>query len=673
MNKLFYPKLAGMNIWKNRRIYVPYILTCICNVAMFYMMHYMFANPDLKKIRGGDMVKSILFLGIIIIGIFSLIFLCYSNSFLTKQRKKEFGLYNVLGMEKRHIRRTMRWEMFYVVLISFGAGFLLGILGSKLLFLLLLKLLKVPAVFGFRISGSSIVGTTVWFLMIFFITLLVNMRQIHLANPVELLRGGNTGEREPKAKFLLVLIGGICLGLGYYLAVTTTNPLSALGIFFVAVLLVMIGTYCLFTAGSIAILKLMKWNKGFYYKTRHFTSVSGMMYRMKQNAVGLANICILSTGVLMMISGTVSMYAGMDGCIDQRYPFEVSHNVRGALQTEAVEKIEEMAAQQIENAGLTMENRQYYQAVTFSTVRQNEEFLFLTPQNSDTVDVTNMSVVVLMTLEDYNRLTGENRVLESDEDILLYQTNAPREPETMTFGNQTFRVKERLEECPYGDELGIYVAEGYFLVVRDFSVLESVDQLQKEAYGEDASELATYLSYDISGTEQEKKACEKQIDSRMTSLLEKELPNGGASVVSSYKTMEYQDMYAMYGGFFFLGLFLGTLFLMGTTLIIYYKQVSEGYDDKERFEIMQKVGMSKKEVRQSIRSQVVMVFFLPLLMAGVHVAFAFPLMTRLLSILGMNNVPMFGFCTLMSAVAFALVYAVIYAVTAKTYYKIVNS
>lgn len=374
-----------------------------------------------------------------------------------------------------------------------------------------------------------------------------------------------------------------------------------------------------------------------------------------------------------MISGTVSMYAGMADCINERYPFEISHRVNGPRQKEAMEKIEAMANECIENAGLTMERREYYQSLTFTTVRINDNFEFAVPNSDKDVDLSNMSVIAAMTLEDYNVLSDENKTLESDEDILLYQVNAPRAAEQLKIGDQTYQVQEELEDSPYGGELGVYVAEGYFVVVRNASVLERIDQVQREVYGDNASQISSYLSYDISGSAEEKKACEEEIDSRMINLLKTELPDGGAGVLSDYKTMEYQDFYAIYGGLFFLGIFLGVLFLMGTTLIIYYKQVSEGYDDRERFEIMQKVGMSKKEVRQSIRSQVVMVFFLPLLMAGVHVVFAFPLMTRLLSILDMRNVPLFSFCTVVSAAIFALVYALIYAVTARTYYKIVNS
>lgn len=655
---------------------MPYIITCICNIAMFYMMHYMFANPDLMTVPGGDILKVILALGVIVIGIFSMIFLCYSNSFLIKRRKKEFGLYNVLGMEKRHIRKTMRWEMVFVVIFSYMLGFSLGILGSKLLFLFLLKLLRVPARFGFQVSMSSIVGTIVWFLMIFVITLVINMRQIRLANPMELLRGGSVGEKEPKAKLLLVLIGTVTLGGGYYIALTTSNPLDALGLFFVAVILVMIGTYCLFTAGSIAVLKLMKWKKSFYYQARHFTSVSGMMYRMKQNAVGLANICILSTGVLIMISGTVSMYAGMDDCINERYPLDVSYQVRGEKRELAMENLWKVAEDCAKDYGFSLENVEKYQALTVTAFRNGGKFDFYSLGESvdkgADVNVFDAAVISIMSLEDYNQLMGEEKTLEKGTDIFLYKNNTDFDGSAIKIGDKTYEIKEMLTDCPYEGEMSTYVAEGYYMVVKDMSALKELEQLQREIYQENASNIQSFLSFDLAGSGQDKEACEMEMKKRQLSMMEEKLPEGGAGIGSDYKELEYSDFYAIYGGLFFLGIFLGILFLMGTALIIYYKQVSEGYDDRERFEIMQKVGMSRKEVRRSIRSQVLMVFFLPLIMACIHMAVAFPMVTKLLSTLQMRNVSLFAVCTVLCVGAFALVYGAIYTITARMYDKIVR-
>ena len=675
MRKFFYPKLAAMNIWKNRRVYVPYILTCICNIAMFYMMFYMNANPDLATVPGREVLATIMFLGVVVMGIFSLIFLCYSNSFLIKRRKKEFGLYNVLGMEKRHIRWTLCWEMAYVVVISYVVGFALGIMGSKLLFLFLLKLLEVPAQFGFIISGEAMSGTCFWFLGIFILTLLLDMWQIHLASPVELLRGGNAGEKEPKAKWLLALIGMICLGSGYYIAVSTTNPLDALLLFFVAVILVMIGTYCLFTAGSIAVLKMLRWNKKFYYQTRHFTSISGMIYRMKQNAVGLANVCILSTGVLIMISGTVSMYAGMGDIMNTRYPHDVEYTIQGSGKENFGAAVEDRIVSSAQEAGIEIRSLNSYNSLSFSTVGSdgNLELLDYSSQAIGSINAADLVTVAAMTLEDYNRIMGEDKTLGGENEILLYPVKGSGDLDTLTIYGKEYQVKEVIDSCPYVGEMSTYVGGGYYIVVKDMAQLEELEALETAVYGDMASHVERVVQADLEGTAEEKEAFETSLNGEIDAMSAEQFSQEtDLSYRADMKQMEYQSFYALYGGLFFLGIFLGVLFLMGTTLIIYYKQVSEGYDDRERFEIMQKVGMSKKEVRQSIKSQVLMVFFLPLLMAWMHIAFAFPMITRMLSALNMYNVQLFALCTVVTAAVFALVYAAIYGVTARTYYKIVE-
>lgn len=673
MRNFFYPQLAGKNIWKNRRIYVPYILTCIFNIAMFYMMFYMFANPDLDQVRGGEILRIILLLGIIVIGIFSLIFLCYSNSFLIKRRKKEFGLYNVLGMEKRHIRRTLFWEMLYVIGISFFSGLFLGILGSKVMFLVLLKLLHVPAPFGFIISIESLTGTCIWFLCIFLLTLALDMWQIQLANPIELLRGGSTGEREPKAKALLVLVGLLCLGGGYYIAVATENPLEALLWFFVAVVLVMIGTYCLFTAGSIAVLKALRWNKRFYYQTRHFTSISGLLYRMKQNAVGLANICILSTGVLIMVSGTISMYAGMEDIMSTRYPHEAQYTLWGEEQREWNDALAKLVQETAKEKEMEVTYLEKYSSLNFTAFGEGASLQMKSYDPASNTPLTDFVIVTALPLEDYNRIMGEEKTLEADE-ILFYPMKGPKHAfEQLSIGGKEFRIKEELAQGPYDGEATAYVGNVYYMVVRDMEVLKELWKLQSDVYGEAASQISSVLQMDVKGSDKEKESLDYTLQDTMPKWVEQKQKEGASiRYDQEYKQLKYQESYTLYGGLFFLGIFLGILFLMGTTLIIYYKQVSEGYDDRERFEIMQKVGMSKKEVRQSIKSQVLLVFFLPLVTAWVHIAFAFPMITRLLSTLQMYNVKLFGLCTAIFAVLFALVYAAIYGITARIYYKIVD-
>ncbi len=355
MSKMFYQKLAVTNIKKNGKTYFPYILTCISTIAMFYIMNFISVNDGLDSMYGGRELKTILNLGTYVIGFFSVVFLFYTNSFLIKRRKKELGLYNILGMEKKHIAKLLLWETLFVAIISMILGLISGIAVSKLIFLVLLKILNFKVTMGFVISTNSIVKTVILFGSIFLLTLINNMRQIHLAKPVELLKGGQIGEKEPKTKWILTLIGILSLGAGYYIALTTEAPLAALNMFFLAAILVMIGTWSLFTAGSIALLKMLRKNKKFYYKTNHFINVSGMIYRMKQNAVGLANICILSTTVLVMLSTTVSLYIGMEDVLRTRFPRDISISAKN-ISKEKSEMINNLVKEQADKDNITLKN-----------------------------------------------------------------------------------------------------------------------------------------------------------------------------------------------------------------------------------------------------------------------------------------------------------------------------
>ena len=320
MNNRFFSKLAASNIKKNGKAYIPYILSCVMTVALFYIVKSLSYNPGLKNMVGSSTMMTMMSMCSVIIALFAIVFLFYTNSFLMKRRKKEFGVFNILGMEKSHIAKTMAWENFYVTLISIVGGLVIGLALDKAMFLLIAQVLNEEITLGFFISDKAIISTIVMFCIIFLLILLNSIRQIHTANPIELVTAGNAGEREPKTKWVLAILGLLSLGAGYYIALTIENPLTALVYFFFAVILVIIGTYMLFTAGSIALLKILRKNKKYYYKTKHFTSISGMIYRMKQNAVGLANICILSTAVLVMVSSTSSLMLGLQDVIATRYP-----------------------------------------------------------------------------------------------------------------------------------------------------------------------------------------------------------------------------------------------------------------------------------------------------------------------------------------------------------------
>jgi putative ABC transport system permease protein len=658
MSKMFYQKLALTNIKKNGKTYFPYILTCISTIVMFYIMHFISVNDGLNRMSGGDTLKTILNLGTYVIGFFSLIFLFYTNSFLIKKRKKELGLYNILGMEKKHIAKVLFWETFFVALISMAMGLLWGIAVSKLMFLVLLKILNFKVPMGFFISTKSLTITAILFGSIFVLTLINNLRQIHLAKPVELLKGGEVGEKEPKTKWVFTLIGVICLGAGYYISLTTESPLAALNLFFLAVILVMIGTYALFTSGSIALLKALRKNKKFYYKTRHFISVSGMIYRMKQNAVGLANICILSTAVLVMVSTTVSLYIGMEDVLRTRYPRDILIDARN-VSKEKPEVINNIIKEQAEKNNISMKDIVKYRSTSLLMVQNKNYF---TDSHDDLKSVKDICILNLIPLSEYNDTENKSVTLKEDE-VLLYSYRGTMIDDTINILNNKFKIKERIDNLTVDGIASAIVYNSYYIIVPDEKTIERVYRSSAEA---DAgmSDLAYYYAFDTDSNAEGEIALTNAINNKMKELSIDGYCDGSEASRESF--------FSVYGGLFFLGIFLGALFIMATVLIIYYKQISEGYDDKGRFEIMQKVGMSKDEIKKSIGSQVLMVFFLPLMTAVIHIAFAFKVVVKLLAALNLTNVTLFMFCTAGTIIVFALFYAAVYFITSREYYRIVS-
>ncbi len=664
MHKRVFGRLALTNIKKNKGTYVPYMIMCIVCIAMLYMMFFILKNSGIKALPRARDVQSILSMGIAVVVIFSFIFLLYSNSFVMKRRQKELGLYNILGMEKGHIGRMLSIETVLTSVCSLVLGVLFGILGSKLALLLLLKLIHIPAQFGFEISFFGIVMCAVIFGIIFLLTLLNNLRRVHLSRPVELLSGGNVGEREPKAKWFLALLGFICLGSGYYIAVTTKSPLDAITLFFVAVLLVMAGTYLLFVAGSIAILKMMRWKKSFYYKTKNFTSVSGMIYRMKQNAVGLSNICILSTGVLLMLSTTISLNFGMQDILNFRYPYEVSVGIRNADRKQA------QAAR--ENILAFMEAEDIPCEDIISEISMNQVCFLEGNQirfQDDTSVFSSMVILEIISSEEYQRITQEETELKEGE-ILVY-SDGDIEEDSFVLEKLPLTVKDRLDTWPLENQNDLYDLDSLCFVVAEKDY-DRIDAVQREIYGESSGVPMLEVNLNIDGTSEDELFYGGLLRTHVEEYIQEQKLSDTLWVSTEIKEENHDQFYAMYGGLLFLGIFLGGLFLVGTAMIIYYKQISEGYEDKERYEIMRKVGMSKKEVKSSIRRQILMVFFLPLLMACLHIGMAFPLMKRLLMLMQMDNTQLFILCTVATVAVFALVYLLIYSVTAKSYYRILD-
>ena len=629
-------------------------------VAMFYIVKSLSYNPGLKNMVGSNTMMTMMSMCSVMIALFAIIFLFYTNSFLVKRRKKEFGVFNILGMEKSHIAKTMAWENFYVTLISIAGGLVIGIALDKAMFLLIAQVLNEEISLGFFISDKAIISTVVMFCIIFLLILLNSIRQIKTANPIELLTAGNAGEREPKTKWILTILGLLSLGTGYYIALAIKNPLTALVYFFFAVILVIIGTYMLFTAGSIALLKILRKNKKYYYKTKHFTSISGMIYRMKQNAVGLANICILSTAVLVMVSSTSSLMLGMQDVIATRYPDDFivySNETSEERAYESFDAIRELQEEQ--NLNVTSERE--YRYLVFPAFINGDTFEVTRDANFSSLG--NLNNLIFVSLSDYNRVMGTDKTLAEDE-ILVYSDRLQFDYPTLKIFDREYSVKEKIDEFIGNGLIVAVAANTQFIVLPDGTDIEELYALQKEALSDGASEIQYYYGFNSDADEETQRAFYR-------TLLEDYVGHGYEGTIES-KVDSRSEFVGLYGGFFFIGIFLGILFIMATVLIIYYKQISEGYDDKQRYEIMQKVGMTHQEIKNSIHSQVLTVFFLPLIVAGIHIAVAFPIITKLLALLNLLNVQLFLTCTVVCYVVFAVMYLLIYLLTARTYYKIVS-
>lgn len=673
MRNGLYPRLAWQNIKQNRRFFIPYLLALTGLAAAFYVMSALCADPGVASMRGADYVYVMMRLGMVVAGILSAVLILYINSFLMKQRKKELGLYNILGMGKGNIALLQCWESVYAALIGGVGGLLCGFLLHFAACVGLTKLLRFSIPFTYRISFSAIVQTVIVFGALLALSLLLNLGKVGLSSPIELLHGGNTGEREPKTRWLLALIGAAALGAGYAIALTTVDPISAVAIYFLAVLLVIIGTYCLFTAVSVAVLKTLRKNKKFYYKTGHFIGVSGMLYRMKRNAVGLANICILSTMVMVMISGTLSLYLGMGEIIEAQYPADFQVQLRYSEQppegdapfdAETMGKLMEKFARE---QGVPVNSYRLTEYVNFDICSQEDGCWLLQPSP----DRSRNRMAYFLTAESYAAVTGEQppALLPGQAAVCDAEWGTgPLKLRTTEGGEMSLEVVEALPPIPFFSVTNDAFTPVCF-VVPDNEALTGIYRFQLPTCDKD---YRCTVFMDLGGDEAGAEALEGAWWDAVSD-------SDYFAAAGYYNSMRVDtrismavDGYAMAGGFLFLGVLLGVVFLMATVLIIYYKQVSEGYEDQGRFEIMRKVGLGERDVRRSIRSQVLMVFFLPILVAAVHILFDFNLVVQLLSLFAVRNVAVTAACTAGTLLAFGLVYGAVYLLTARTYYKIVR-
>ena len=660
MKMSFYPKLAAGNMKKNARTYVPYMLTCIITVAMYYIVKSLSQNPGVKEMIGGGYLSELMFIGSHVVALFAVIFLFYTNSFLVKRRKKEFGVFNILGMEKRHLAWVLGWETAYLALGSLVLGLLLGIIMDKAMYLLVGKIIGGGVPLGFFVS-ARVIGQTVQIFAVIFLLICINaIRQVHVADPIALLQAGNAGEKEPSTRWLLALAGLVSVGGGYYIAITVSDPVASLLLFFVAVVLVIIGTYLLFTAGSIALLKILRKNRKYYYRTRHFVSVSGMIYRMKQNAVGLANICVLSTMVLVMVSTTTSLMIGMEDVVRERYPADIMVYFKEDAPQGNQAYIEAIRALQRER-GLAVKNEMAYLYLGLSA---SHEYKY---EESHEIGVTSaldyMDELFLITLDDYNAVMKERKTLEEGE-VMVYSNRTSYDLPVFKLLGREYRVAEKLDSFVGNGQYSANMCNTIYIVVPDREALLEIYDAQRELLGENARGIRQVYGFDMDADEEEQNAFYNDLLDCMA--------QNGISAVTEARAEAKSSFISLYGGLFFIGVFLGVLFVMATVLIIYYKQISEGYDDRERFSIMQKVGMSRDEVKSAIHSQVVTVFFLPLIVAGIHVTAAFPLISKLLVLMQLTNTKLFIACTGACFLVFAVMYVFVYNLTARTYYRIVS-
>ncbi len=668
-----YLRLAVSGIAKNGRTYLPYLLTCAGMVMMYYLFLFLSRDRYVAGMRGGDTLQSMLKLGSGVFLVFIVIFLFYTNSFLVRNRQREFGLYNILGMGKRHLARVLVWESVLVSLISLAAGLFCGILFSKLGELWIVRVIQGDVPMDFSVDLSAALATCGLFLGIFALILLKALFTLGRSKPVELLHSSAVGEKPPKGNWLLAIAGFAMLGAAYYIAVSIRDPISALVVFFGAVAMVIVSTYLLFISGSVKLCRVLQHRKRYYYKANHFVSVSSMMYRMKRNGAGLASICVLSTMVLVMVSAVTCLYVGEEDSLVTRYPRQIELRSDGYDRWENVAAIAEETAAK---SGMMQENVIAYRYAGVDSFQQDNELILDYANLEGTNPITDMAKVMglyFIPIEDYNRVEGAQETLADDE-VLLYIEKGEFPYDTFTVREcGTWRVKGRVEHFAHNGDGYSLLAHCIYVFVPDIRVCDEIaeitEQIELEQFGRKLNERYFYCGFDIAADANAQKELWEQIRVRRDAAQEAgEIP---------YTTVDYREgeramFYGLNGGLFVLGVLLGSVFLLATVLIMYYKQITEGYEDAARFGIMRKVGMTKREIRGSIRSQMFTVFLAPLLLSCVHTMFAFPIVQKILMLLGLLDGKLLLCVMLACFLVFAVFYGLVYLATSRAYYRIVS-
>lgn len=672
MKGAFYPKLAQTSISNNKRLYIPYMLTCIGMIAMFYIVNFLSVSETVSRMRGGTTLQGMLTFGNYVLGVFAVIFLFYTNSFLTKRRKKEFGLYHILGMNKRNIARILASETLIIggITLVFGLG--LGILLSKLAELGVANLISGDIAVKYEIAVSSIIMTAAVFAGIDLLLFLYTVIQIGTSKTVDLVHSEQVGEKKPKGNVVLAILGAGILAGAYYIAVTIDNPISAMGYFIIAVIMVIVASYLLFIAGSVFVCNMLKKNKGYYYKPNHFVSVSSMAYRMKRNGAGLASICILSTMVLVMISTTSCLYLGAEDSLREQYPREYNFYEKNRDYDDFLkggsyqwgQKIQEA----LQEAQIEFTNVNEASMVSLVGQLQGEKIEWNHEKNNTVAgDYSNLYTIRFLTLETFNKKANMNISLEDDQ-ALLYDPDQAYPLDTLMIEGITFDIAARLDSFP-GEEKEIrdMISTLYF-IINDFSELKPLAEIEtNKAYDVVTAEYS--FGFDLAlYTPEIRENVEKVLDK----VLFEKTHSDHKMFYWEDRESERVDFYGVYGGLLFIGILLSIVFSTAAALIIYYKQVTEGYEDQSRFEIMQNVGMTKGEIKKSINSQLLVVFFLPLIGAASHLTFAFPIISKMLQMFRLYNTGLFATICAVSFAGFAILYVCIYKATSNAYLKIVS-
>lgn len=655
-------KLAVSNLIKNRKLYYPFALAVLLAVTITYLFYSLTLNPNIGKIRGGETISMTLGLGMVIVTIASAIIVFYANSFVMKNRSKELGIYGMLGLEKRHLISMVFKELLIFGSLTLTTGLGLGALFDKLIFALLLKLMKMKVELVSTFQPIVFILVLIVFGAIFLGLIFINAFRIARMNALQLSREKASGEKKGRFLGLQTILGLISMGAGYFLAVTVENPLNAVLIFFVAVLLVIFGTYLLFNAGITVFLQILKKNKRYYYQPNNMISVSNLIFRMKKNAVGLATIAILSTMVLVTMSAATSIFKGSETFKKVMNP----HDFGITGQNVEKEDINKLLDQYASDKGLTVTKKEVLTYSSFGVANQEGTKLTIFEKGQNRVQPK--TVFMVFDQKDYENMTGQKLALSGKEVGLFTKNKELQGQKELTLNGQTYTIKEEIKK----DFILEHVPNQYNILTSDYNYLVVPDlKAFLDQYPNSSIFNQYYGGMNVTASEEEQLKLADDY-AKFLNNFNRELNKEGSYVYGSNLADSSAQMSALFGGVFFIGIFLSIIFMVGTVLVIYYKQISEGYEDRERFIILQKVGLDQKQIKQTINKQVLTVFFLPLLFAFLHLAFAYHMLSLILKVIGVLDATMMLTVTLSICAIFLIVYVLIFMITSRSYRKIVQ-